>query len=165
MCTKDQAPAEAALASGPSLLTNTNEHVDDKYQKLKAAIFLTTVTGMSILGGFGTTLAMSKRQDPTNFSKGIHGSREIPESGISLATRALARGSLYSVAGVSFICFAVWKLMGAHDLKEFRHKMGSILPTIPKKPEPGRSEFTTIRDLFNYIIEEDEKEKRTKKQT
>ncbi|KAH9525594.1 hypothetical protein Btru_001783 [Bulinus truncatus] len=144
-----------------------NEHAgeSDKYGRLKAGIFLTAVTGLSVLGGFGTTLAMSKKQDPTMFSKGIHGSREIPESGISLATRALARGSLYSVAGVSLFCFGVWKLTGAHNLKDFRHKVGSILPTIPKKPEPGRSEFATIRDLFNYIIEEDKKEKEAQKPT
>ncbi|BFZ10140.1 hypothetical protein BsWGS_13179 [Bradybaena similaris] len=135
----------------------------DNYHKLKAGIFLASVTGMSILGGFGMTLAMAKRQDPDMFAKGIHGTREIPESGVSLATRALARGSMYSVAGVSLFCFAVWKMMGVHSLTEFRQKVGSVMPTIPKKDNPGRGDFRTIRDLFNYIIEEDEKEKRTKK--
>uniref|UniRef100_A0A0B7B3P3 Transmembrane protein 242 n=1 Tax=Arion vulgaris TaxID=1028688 RepID=A0A0B7B3P3_9EUPU len=135
----------------------------DKYQRLKAGMFLTSITGMSILGGFGMTLAMAKRQDPDMFVKGIHGTREIPESGVSLATRALARGSLYSVAGVSLFCFAVWKLMGVHSLAEFRHKVGSMLPKIPKKDNPGRGDFKTVRDLFNYLIEEDEKLKSAKK--
>ncbi|XP_035825949.1 transmembrane protein 242 isoform X2 [Aplysia californica] len=118
---------------------------------------------MSILGGFGMTLAMAKKQDPQMFTKGFAGSREIPESGVSLATRALARGSLYSVAGVGIFCYAVWKLLGVHSMVEFRQKVGTILPTIPKKDNPGRGDFMTIRDLFNYIIEEDEKEKREKK--
>lgn len=139
--------------------SNKQIHPSDKYSKLKAGVFLTSLTGLSILGGFGMTLAMSKRQDPTMFAKGIHGSREIPESGVSLATRALARGSLYSVAGFSLLCFTVWKLMGVNNMSEFRQKMGSILPSIPKKDNPGRGDFLTIRDLFNYIIEEDEKEK------
>ncbi|XP_059139368.1 transmembrane protein 242-like [Physella acuta] len=144
---------------------NGSSDLEDKYFKIKAGIFLTSVTGMSILGGFGMTLAMAKKQDPAMFAKGIHGTREIPESGISLATRALARGSLYSVAGFSLFCFTVWKLMGVHNFVEFRQKVGSFLPTIPKSPNPGRSDFKTIRDLFNYIIEEDEKEKKAKKAT
>lgn len=49
------------------------------------------------------------------------------------------------------------------QLAEFRHKVGSVLPPIPKKDNPGRGDFKTIRDLFNYLIEEDEKEKAKKK--
>ncbi|CAG5121446.1 unnamed protein product [Candidula unifasciata] len=144
-------------------LTPSPSSEPDKYHKIRAGMFLASVTGMSILGGFGMTLAMAKRQDPDMFARGIHGTREIPESGVSLATRALVRGSMYSVAGVSLFCFAVWKVMGVHSLAEFRQKVGSVMPKIPKKDNPGRGDFTTIRDLFNYIIEEDEKEKRAKK--
>lgn len=135
----------------------------DKYFKLKAGIFLTSITGLSILGGFGMTVAMAKRQDPANFAKGIHGCKEIPESGVSLATRALARGSLYSVLGVSAICFTVWKFLGVHSMPEFRQKIGSIMPIVPKKENRGREDFMTIRDLFDYIVGEDEKEKQRKK--
>ena len=37
------------------------------------------------------------------------------------------------------------------------------MPKIPKKDNPGRGDFKTLRDLLNYIIEEDEKEKAAKK--
>ena len=53
------------------------------------------------------------------FFQGIHGTREIPESGVSLATRALARGTVYSVAGFSLFCFTVWKLMGVNNVSTF----------------------------------------------
>ncbi|RUS86177.1 hypothetical protein EGW08_006071 [Elysia chlorotica] len=135
----------------------------DKYYRFKAGLFLTSLTGASILGGFGMTMAMAKKQDPTNFAKGIHGSREIPESGVALATRALARGSLYSVAGFSLFCFTVWKLMGVSNLAEFRYKVGTWMPKIPKNDSPGRGDFKTLRDLLNFIIDEDEREKAAKK--
>jgi len=143
--------------------SHLSDKIEDKFYKLKAGIFLASVTGLSMLGGFGFTFALAKKQDPQMFAEGFHGSKAIPESGASLATRALARGSLYSVAGVSLICFTVWKLLGVHSMPEFRQKMGSMMPTIPKKDNPGRGEFMTIRDLFNYIIEEDEKAKKEKK--
>jgi len=135
----------------------------DKYHKLKAGMFLTSIAGFSMVGAFGTSIAMAKKQDPRNFAKGITGSREIIESGASLATRALAWGSLFSVLGVGTICFTVWKFLGVHNLPEFRQKFGSMMPVIPKKENQGRQEFRTIRDVFNYIIDEDEKEKREKK--
>ncbi|GFS16491.1 transmembrane protein 242 [Elysia marginata] len=89
----------------------------DKYQNLKAGLFLTSLTGVSILGGFGMTLAMAKKQDPQNFAK----------------------------------------------LAEFRYKVGTWMPKIPKKENPGRGDFKTLRDLLNFIIEEDEREKAAKK--
>ncbi|PVD28450.1 hypothetical protein C0Q70_11038 [Pomacea canaliculata] len=117
---------------------------------------------MSILGGFGMTIAMAKRKDPHMFVKGLLPSREVPESGGSLAMRALGWGTLYSVAGVGSICFVVWKLLGVQNLNEFREKVGSVLPRIPKKENPGRGDFRTLRELLEYIIEEDTKKKSAK---
>ena len=37
------------------------------------------------------------------------------------------------------------------------------MPKIPKKENPGRGDFKTLRDLLNFIIEEDEREKTEKK--
>ncbi|KAL8562457.1 hypothetical protein ACOMHN_008601 [Nucella lapillus] len=109
------------------------------------------------------TIAMAKRKDPSRFVKGLLPTHELPDSGGSLALRALGWGTFYAVAGVGSLCFVVWKLLGVHDLQEFRYKMGHILPKIPKKENPGREDFNTIRDLFEYIIEEDDKQKSSKK--
>ncbi|XP_067673916.1 transmembrane protein 242-like [Haliotis asinina] len=125
--------------------------------KLIGGVFLATVAGLSILGGFGMTVAMAKRKDPNMFNKGMIATRELPESGSSLAARALAWGSLYSVMGVGLFSFTVWKLMGVHNMKEFTAKMQSLMPKIPKKESHGRTEFSSIRDLFEYLIEEDKK--------
>ena len=48
------------------------------------------------------------------------------------------------------------------QLAEFRYKMGHMLPKIPKKDNPGRGDFNSIRELFDYIIEEDNKKKGAK---
>ncbi|XP_041354792.1 transmembrane protein 242-like [Gigantopelta aegis] len=131
--------------------------------KLTGGIFLTAVAGVSILGGFGMTLAMAKRKDPNMFTRGLVPSREIPDSGASLALRALGWGTLWSVSGVGILSLTVWKVLGVHSMKEFTDKMQSLMPKIPKKESQGRSEFKTIRELFEYLSEEDRSVKDSKK--
>ncbi|CAL1273909.1 unnamed protein product [Larinioides sclopetarius] len=116
---------------------------------------------MSILGGFGMALAMAKKKDPVYFFKGMMPTKELPESGGALAMRALGWGTFYAVSGFSIFCFGVWKMMGVKNLEEFRMKVGNTLPRIPKSENPGRSEFKNLRELLNYIIEEDKKGKKS----
>ncbi|XP_049768176.1 transmembrane protein 242 [Schistocerca cancellata] len=124
------------------------EDKDNKF-KAKAAAFLATVGSISALIGFGSTLALVKRKDPANFDKGLE------ETGVSLAIRALGRGTLYAFAGCGCLFYAIWKLSGANNLQEFREKMGSALPRIPKNDPPqSRTEFDGLTDLLKYISEE-----------
>ena len=99
-----------------------------------AAAFLTGVTGVSILFGFGATLAAAKKRDPHFFDQGLsgkfeevretpaakiagkHGRPAVMESGASLAARALGWGTLYSVAGCSLLFYGIWKLMDVRDV-------------------------------------------------
>lgn len=37
------------------------------------------------------------------------------------------------------------------QFEEFRNKAGSILPRIPKKESQGRTEFTGLNDLLDYL--------------
>ena len=48
--------------------------------------------------------------------QGLFPTHELPDSGGSLALRALAWGTFYAVAGVGSLCFGVWKLLGVHDV-------------------------------------------------
>ncbi|KAK6182824.1 hypothetical protein SNE40_010418 [Patella caerulea] len=133
---------------------------DKRLQKIKGGIFLASLTGLSLLGGFGLTIGMAKKQDPSMFSKGMATYQPgISESGGHLALRALGRASLYSVGGVGLFSLIVWKLSGAHNMQEFTTKVQSILPKIPKRESTGRSEFKTIRELFEYLIQEDGRKK------
>lgn len=142
-------------------MNTPEEKVKRKPEKLVETSFLLSVAGISILGGFGMALAMAKKKDPVYFFKGMVPTKELPESGGSLAMRALGWGTLYAVTGFSAFCFGVWKLMGVKNLEEFRNKVGNALPHIPRSENPGRSEFKNLRELLNYIIEESDKNKKS----
>ena len=56
--------------------------------------------------------------------------------------------------------WSVWKLAGVSNLVEFREKVGSMLPRIPRQSPPqGRTEFTGLNDLLQYLVDRDQQEK------
>ncbi|XP_023025589.1 transmembrane protein 242 [Leptinotarsa decemlineata] len=125
---------------------------NDKKFKAKAAVFLAGVSGISAAIGFGTTIASAKKQDPKYFGKGMVPTRELPESGASLALRALGWGTLYAFVGCGILFYSIWKISGAQNMEEFRYKVGSVLPRIPKNNPPiGRTEFSGLTDLLDYL--------------
>ncbi|KAJ8978424.1 hypothetical protein NQ317_019662 [Molorchus minor] len=109
------------------------KHSYSKEFKIKSGLFLAGVSGISALIGFGATVASAKKHDPVHFDKGMVPAKELQESGAHLALRALGWGTLYA-------------------MEEFRNKMGSVLPKIPKNDPPiGRTEFSGLNDLLDYL--------------
>lgn len=107
---------------------------------------------VSSIFGFSRSLAASKKENLNFVNEKLPNSLELSEEGARLALRALKWGTFYAFVGTGAICLTIWKISGASNFKEFREKMGSVLPRITSTKPPGsRTEFANLTDLMTYL--------------
>ncbi|GAB0095043.1 Transmembrane protein 242 [Sergentomyia squamirostris] len=137
-------------------MTNISEvtkvESNDRSFKIKAGVFLTTVAGISMIGGFSRTIMTAKKQDPAVFENVKGANVALLEDGSRLAMRALGWGTLYSIVGVGSFCYACWKLSGASSIDDFKLKIKEKFPQVPKNnPPTSRTDFDGLTDLLKYL--------------
>ncbi|CAG5106631.1 Similar to tmem242: Transmembrane protein 242 (Danio rerio) [Cotesia congregata] len=142
------------MAASNKISSDQNFNMDNEFNKLSVK----NDSGLSNNNkfyGFGTAVAGMRKQDPKYFQEGVVGVKGASEAGVSLAMRALGIGTVYAVTGCGLLFYGIWKLSGATNALEFRQKMGSFLPQIPKNnPPKSRTEFEGLNDLLKYVSEE-----------
>ncbi|XP_050081871.1 transmembrane protein 242 [Anopheles aquasalis] len=125
---------------------------EERKFRFRAWAFLASVGATAAVAGFSKAIMTAKKSDPKYFDKGLHASLSLHEAGTSLALRALGWGTLYAILGTGTICFGIWKLSGAKDMKEFRESMGRAFPRVPRNDPPrSRTEFDGLTDLMQYL--------------
>lgn len=85
----------------------------------KAGVFLASVGGAAALFGFSKTVMASKREEQKLLEKGIIEGTHLLDAGSSLAMRALGWGTLYAFIGTGALCYGIWKLSGANNVRKF----------------------------------------------
>lgn len=136
-----------------------DEAISNKRTFIAKCLFLGTVTGASILAGFGSTLALAKKRDPTYFDRGL-----VPGGGAALALRALGYGTLLATSTFGLAIFGLYALLGPFESKaHFRQRLAGLLPTNTLPPvsnRGGRTNFASLRDLVDHVTAEDDRRRR-----
>ncbi|XP_065205385.1 transmembrane protein 242 [Planococcus citri] len=115
-------------------------------------LFITSITGISALISFSYAFASTRKRNASALDTV---SSKVYDNGTQLALRALKWGTLYAFTGVGLICFGIWKVANVNNMQEFRQKMGSIFPSVPKNnPPQSRTEFASVTDLLQYLDDE-----------
>ncbi len=82
----------SATTAVPDVEKAAGNSRDDLSFRLKAGAFLATAAGIGMLGGFGTAVAATKRQDPRHFDAGMVGI----DASTSKTAHSTRWGSLYT---------------------------------------------------------------------
>lgn len=145
-------------------------------------VFLVGVAGVSFLAGFGLTLGKAKKSATDDWNQSNASSTttsgqkvkvsdpqielarkqvKLHQEATKLGLRALGWGTFYAVSGVTIFSLLVWKMLGVNNLNEFRNKVGSFLPRLTNEQanNNSRTQFDSLTDLIQYIIDEDNKNK------
>nr|CDS32068.1 expressed conserved protein [Hymenolepis microstoma] len=95
----------------------------------------------------------------------VKDAQPLPGSPSRLAVRALLAGTALSLIITGTLVGGTWLLLGKPSLSSLNHELNSRIPKIKTtKTENGnRSDFSSFRELFTYLQDENSKNNKPKR--
>ncbi|CAI2723229.1 unnamed protein product [Schistosoma spindalis] len=132
------------------------EQEDKKGRKIPPNYFVfgafIGISGLSLMAGFTYRISSFKKINPLPSMKAINQDKNMPESGIHFAARALGVATIITTSSLGALSLFMWYIINPVDGNDFNERMRNIFPSRRKiKPSDSRSEIRTFEELSSLI--------------
>uniref|UniRef100_A0A3Q0KEC1 Transmembrane protein 242 n=2 Tax=Schistosoma mansoni TaxID=6183 RepID=A0A3Q0KEC1_SCHMA len=131
------------------------EHEDKKNRKIPNYFVLGAfigISGLSLMAGFTYRISSFKKINPLPFMQAINQDKNMQESGIHFAARALGVATIITTSSLGALSLFMWYIINPVDRNDFNERMRNVFPSRWKiKPSDSHSEIRTFEE-FSALI-------------